>query len=64
MADLFYKNGRAKKKYCLCLSREKRAEMKRLYGREIIQCAGCGCPYYAVGCGRANLAKYAQKKEG
>ena len=55
MSNLFYKNGNAKKKYCLCLSREKLSEMKRLYGREIIQCAGRECPYYTTKCGRLNL---------
>lgn len=55
--NLYYKDGRAKKKYCLCLSREKRAELKRLHGRDIIQCAGRECPYYAVGCGRYRLTK-------
>lgn len=59
---LFYKDGRAKKKYCLCLSREKITELKRLYGYEIIQCAGQECPYYAVGCGRRNLAEREVKK--
>ena len=63
MSELFFKNGKAKKKYCLCLSREKRAEFKRLYGSEIVQCAGCECPYYAVGCGKANLERYAQNKK-
>lgn len=62
MNDLFYKNGKAKKKYCLCLSREKIAELKRLYGYTIIQCAGCGCPYYAVGCGRKNLKEWDERK--
>lgn len=55
--NLYYKDGRAKKKYCLCLSREKRAELKRLYGRDIIQCAGNACPYYSIGCGRMRLTK-------
>ena len=36
MRRLFFKNWKAKKKYCLCLSEEKRAEFKRLYGYEII----------------------------
>ena len=62
MSDLYHKNGKAKKKYCLCLSREKRAEMKRLYGYEIIQCAGCGCPYYSRGCGRENIKEHEQAK--
>lgn len=61
MNDLYFKNGKAKKKYCLCLSKEKRAELKRLYGYEIIQCAGIGCPYYRIGCGRDNISKYEGK---
>lgn len=62
MRKLFFKNGKAKKKYCLCLSEEKRAEFKRLYGYEIIQCAGCSCPYYAIGCGRENIQEYERKE--
>ena len=50
MEDLFYKNGKRKKKYMLCESKEKLAEFKRLYGKKIIQCAGVGCPYYSLGC--------------
>lgn len=48
--DLYLKNGKQKKKYELCESKEKVAELKRLYGRKIIQCAGCLCPYYSLGC--------------
>ena len=55
---LYFKNGRAKKSLCLCLSREKIAELKRLYGRTIIQCAGNSCPYYSVGCGRENIKEF------
>lgn len=55
---LYFKNGRAKKSLCLCLSREKIAELKRLYGRTIIQCAGNSCPYYSVGCGRENIQEF------
>lgn len=65
MIDLFYKNGKAKKKYCLCLSSEKRKEMKKIYGVEIIQCTGCECPYYVIGeCGRQNLKEWEQIKKG
>lgn len=59
--NLYFKNGKAKKKHCLCLSREKIVELKRLYGYEIIQCAGNGCPYYSIGCGRENIKKYNKK---
>ena len=59
--NLYFKNGKAKKKHCLCLNREKIAELKRLYGYEIIQCAGNGCPYYSIGCGRENNKKYNKK---
>ena len=48
--DLYYNNGKQKKKYMLCESKEKIAELKRLYGRNIIQCAGVMCPYYSLGC--------------
>lgn len=50
MCDLYFKNGKQKKKYMLCESKEKIAELKRLYGRIIIQCAGMCCPYYRFGC--------------
>lgn len=55
---LFTKSGKAKKQYCLCLSREQRAMFKRLYGHEIIQCAGNSCPYYSIECGRDNIEEY------
>lgn len=58
MNDLYYKNGKAKKKYCLCLSREKIAELYRLHGRTIIQCAGNSCPYYSRDCGRYNIKRF------
>ena len=61
MNNLYFKNGKAKKKYCVCLSREKIAELKRLYGYEIIQCAGNCCPYYSIGCGRENIQKHNKK---
>lgn len=47
---LYYKNGKQKKKYMLCENKEKIAELKRLYGKKIIQCAGAMCPYYSLGC--------------
>ena len=31
--------------------------------KKVLRCAGCECPYYAVGCGRTNLEKYAQNKK-
>lgn len=55
---LFFKNGKAKKTYCQCLSREQLAMFKRLYGYKIVQCAGNSCPYYAIGCGRENIELY------
>ena len=62
MNGLYFKNGKAKKKYCLCLSREKKTELRRIYGYSIIQCAGCECPYYAVGCGRQNIKEFSEKR--
>ena len=59
---LYFNNGKPKKTYMLCLSREKIAEIKRLYGHEIIQCAGSECPYYAIGCGRKKLKQYENHK--
>lgn len=56
---LFFKNGKAKKQYCKCLSVEQRRMFRKLYGREIIQCAGNGCPYYSTPiCGRYNIENY------
>ena len=48
--DLYFKNGKQKKKYMLCENKEKIAELKRLYGKKIIQCVGAMCPYYSLGC--------------
>ena len=62
MSELFFKNGRAKKSLCVCLSKEKRAELKRLHGRDIIQCAGNSCPYYSVECGRENIKKFEEER--
>lgn len=62
---LFFKSGKAKKTYCTCTSPEKIAELKRLYGQTIIQCAGCQCPFYSIGCGRENIQEFNKlKKEG
>ena len=61
MRDLFFKNGKAKKKYCACLTWY-RKELASLYHRDIIQCAGLRCPYYSVGCGKANIRKYEEKQ--
>lgn len=60
--DLYFKNGKAKKKYCVCLSTWKRAELYRLHKRDIIQCAGLQCPYYSRDCGRDNIKRYEQAK--
>lgn len=62
MDNLFYKNGKAKKKYCACLTWY-RKELNRLYHEDIIQCAGSNCPYYVIGeCGRENLNEWDKKK--
>ena len=57
-SDLYFKNGKAKKKYCKCLQKEQIAMLKKIYGREIIQCAGNSCVYYSIGCGRANIESH------
>lgn len=55
---LFFKNGKAKKSFCKCISKEKKREFKKLYGVEIIQCAGLQCPFYEVGCGISNIKEF------
>ena len=50
--NLYYKNGKQKKKYMLCESKGKIAQLKRLYGKKVIQCAGAMCPYYSLGCNK------------
>lgn len=55
---LYFQNGKPKKKYMRCLSREKIAELRRIHGRTIIQCAGLECPFYAIGCGKEELKKF------
>ena len=60
MSDLFFKNGKAKMKLCACLTWY-RKELARLYHQDIIQCAGCSCPYYSIGCGRENIENYEGK---
>lgn len=59
---LYFSNGKPKKKYMYCLNRGLR-EMRMLYGRDIIQCGGCNCPYYAIGCGRDKLNEWEQKNK-
>lgn len=56
---LFFKNGKAKRKYCMCLSKEYRRELASINGGYChIQCAGLRCPYYPIECGRTNIEKY------
>ena len=50
--ELFFKNGKQKKKYMLCENNEKIMELKRLYGRKIVECVDIMCPYYSLGCKR------------
>lgn len=61
---LFFKNGKAKKKYCMCLSQAYQREIARCNGgySHGITCAGLRCPYYAIGCGRANIEQYEEKQ--
>ena len=53
--DLYFKNGKQKKEFMLCESKDKIKELKRLHGRKIIQCAGATCPYYSLGCKKWGL---------
>lgn len=55
--DLYFKNGKPKKKYMHCLNEGLR-EMRRLYKQDIIQCGGCRCAYYTSGCGRMELQEW------
>lgn len=53
MSELYFKNGKAKKKYCLCLTKEYQSEIKRINGYININwiCGGLRCPLYKTGCG-------------
>jgi len=63
MNDLYCKNGKAKKKYCMCMSKEYWAELRRVNGYvNGLQCAGLRCSYYAIGCGRNNIEKHESQK--
>lgn len=59
---LYFKNGKPKKKYMYCLNRGLK-EMRMLYGQDIIQCGGCNCSYYSIGCGRMKLNHWDEIKE-
>lgn len=48
--NLYFKNGKQKRKFELCESREYKAQFKRLYKKDVVQCAGMLCPYYTRGC--------------
>lgn len=61
---LYFKNGKPKKKYMYCISKEKLAEMKRIHGYAVVQCAGLQCPFYPVGCGRSDLKKWEAEHNG
>lgn len=52
------KMEKQKKSFCKCISKEKIREFKKLYGREIIQCAGLQCPFYEVECGISNIKEF------
>lgn len=58
--DLFFKNGKAKKKYCMCMSPSYIAEVRSVNGHvdQAWMCAGLQCPYYTVGCGRENIQRF------
>lgn len=58
---LYFKSGKPKKKYMLCLSRKKRSELRCLYGTDIVECAGNECAFYSVWCGRSLLKEWETK---
>lgn len=49
-SDLYFKAGGQKRKFELCEDRKYKAQFKRLYGKDVVQCAGAICPYYTRGC--------------
>lgn len=61
--NLFVKNGKAKKKYCMCMSPSYIAEVCSVNGHvdQAWMCAESRCPYYSVGCGRENIKRYENK---
>lgn len=66
MDNLYFKNGKVKKKYCMCLSEEYARELRRCNGHWCPpQCAGLRCPYYSRSagrsCGAENLKKHAER---
>lgn len=62
MNNLYFKNGKPKKKYMYCLNEGKR-QMKMLYGQEIIQCGGINCDFYPIGCGRTKLNNFIKEQQ-
>lgn len=54
--DMFYKDGKPKKKFMLCYDREYIKELKKIYPNVapggIGVCGGLRCPLYAIGCGK------------
>jgi len=55
--DLYFKNGKMKKKYMMCESKEYLTEIKNVNGYKSTDeinkswvCAGNRCPYYGKGC--------------
>ena len=50
--ELYFKNGKPKKKYMLCRDPEYIREIERINGRYNIDwtCGGLRCPFYTCGC--------------
>ena len=65
MNDLYFKNGKAKKKYCKCLNKEYQKEVQKINGfiNQDWICAGLRCPYYSIGCGKQNIEKFEKQIE-
>lgn len=51
-SELYFKNGKPKKKYMLCRDPEYIREIIRINSRYDINwtCGGSRCPYYSTGC--------------
>ncbi len=58
--DLFFKNGKAERRFCLCMNKDYKKEIIRINGfyNPSWACGGNRCPYYAIGCGKENIKQF------
>ena len=64
MDNLYFKNGKAKKKYCMCMNKSYQEEVRKInvHINQNWICAGLRCPYYSVGCGKQNIREFEEQK--